>query len=138
MRRHEKYPDTDIFTYENVNPKNRITGDCEIRAIAKATKLSWNKVVQSLADIGIETGCSPFVVNAYGLFLERKGFKKRPQPRHLDNTKYTLREFILEHPKGRYVINMPHHVTVVVDGKNYDIWDCTKSSSKIGNYWEKH
>lgn len=138
MRRKDKYPNTDIFTYKNVNPKKRITGDCEIRAIAKATKLSWEEVVRRLAEIGIETGYCPFVKESYGLLLERCGFKKKPQPRHLDNTKYTLREFVKEHPRGRYVVNMPHHVTVVVNGKNYDIWDCTKSCRKIGNYWVKH
>lgn len=137
MKRQDKYPNTNIFTYENINPKNRITGDCEIRAIAKATKMSWEKVVCGLAEIGIETGYSPFVVESYGLFLERQGFKKMRQPRHLDRTKYTLREFIAEHPRGVYVVNMPNHLTVVVNGKNYDIWDCTKSSRKIGNYWAK-
>lgn len=138
MRRKDKYPNTDIFTYKNVNPKKRITGDCEIRAIAKATNMSWEAVVRGLAEIGIETGYCPFVKESYGLLLERCGFKKKPQPRHLDNTKYTLREFVREHPRGRYVVNMPHHVTVVVNGKNYDIWDCTKSTRKIGNYWVKH
>ena len=137
MRRRDKYPDTDIFVYENINPKNRITGDCEIRAIAKAMKISWEEVARGLVEIGVETGYSPFVKEAYDLFLTRNGFKRMSQPRHLNNTKYTLREFIKEHPRGTYVVNMPSHVTVVVNGKNYDIWDCTKSYKKIGNYWEK-
>lgn len=137
MRRQEKYPNTDIFTYQNINPKKRITGDCEIRAIAKATKMSWEAVVKGLAEIGIETGYSPFVKKAYDLFLTRNGFKRMPQPRHLDNTKYNLKEFIAEHPRGIYVVDMPNHVTVVVNGKNYDIWDCTKVNRKVGNYWKK-
>lgn len=27
MRRQDKYPDSKWFTYNNINPKNRITGD---------------------------------------------------------------------------------------------------------------
>ena len=137
MRRKEKYPNTDIFTYENVNPKKRITGDCEIRAIARATKLSWEAVVRGLCEVGIETGYSPFVKKAYDLFLTRNGFVRMPEPRHSDNTKYSLREFVLAHPRGTYVVNMAHHVTVVVNGKNHDIWDCTRFGGKVGNYWKK-
>lgn len=136
MRRQDKYPDTEYFHYENVNPKNRFTGDCVYRAIAKAMGWTWTKTVKALTDQALETGYCPNSVENYSRFLQAYGFEKHPQPRHDDRTKYTLREFINEHKTGTYVVNMPGHTTVVVDGKNIDIWDCSRSRSKIGNFWE--
>ena len=34
MNRKDKNPTTNWFLYNNVNPKNKINGDCVIRAIA--------------------------------------------------------------------------------------------------------
>ena len=39
MRRQDKYPETKWFIYDNVNPKNKITSDCVIRAITKAFEI---------------------------------------------------------------------------------------------------
>ena len=36
MKRQDKYQDTDYFKFYNANPKNRLAGDCVIRAIATA------------------------------------------------------------------------------------------------------
>ena len=35
---------TNWFTYNNVNPKNKINGDCVIRAIANAMNKTWDEV----------------------------------------------------------------------------------------------
>ena len=39
MTRQQKYPETGTFHYHNQNPKNRLTGDCIIRAISRAMEL---------------------------------------------------------------------------------------------------
>lgn len=36
----------------NANPKNRKTGDCVIRAIARATNQSWETVYAALCELG--------------------------------------------------------------------------------------
>ena len=136
-KRQQKYPNTATFKYENRNPKGRITGDCEMRAISCALGKDWCEVVRELAELACETAYCPFISDNYNIYLERNGFKKMPQPRHSDGTKYTLAEFIAEHKTGVYVVNMPHHLTVVKAGKCHDIWDCSKSSRRIGNYWKK-
>lgn len=136
-KRQQKYPNTATFKYDNRNPKGRITGDCEMRAISGALGKDWCEVVRGLAELACETGHSPFVAENYGLYLERHGFKKYKQPRHDDGTKYTLKEFIEEHKRGTFVVNLPSHLTVVKAGKCHDIWDCTKSSKRVGNYWGK-
>lgn len=149
MRRQDKYPNTDIFHYLNVNPKNRFTTDCVIRAIAtalvaktggslendKLCKDMWRVVLDDMAEIACNTGYFPTNKKCYEKYLKQHGFLKYGQPRHLDNTKLTLKEFMDGHKSGTYVIHLPHHLTVVVDGVNYDIYDCTKFDSRVGIFW---
>jgi hypothetical protein len=133
MRRQDRFPDTKIFKYHNQNPHNRITTDCVTRAISFALDIPYNDVVMEIAEFQCKTG---FVIEEReDLLLKAHGFSMQPMLRHDDGTKYTLKEFIEEHHKGTYLVRMPHHLTVVKDGVNYDIWDCTRSSRKIGNYW---
>ena len=90
-----------------------------------------------MAELACETGYCPNYDDNFNLYLERNGFKKHKQPRHDDNTKYTLAEFINEPLSGTYVVNLPHHLTVVKAGKCHDTWDCTKLDSRVGNFWCK-
>lgn len=132
--RQNKYPDTNIFKYHNQNPHNRITGDCMVRAISFATGIPYNQVVMDLAKFHCETGYDGNYSEAK--FLERTyGIPKQSQLRHSDNTKFTVKDFIKRFPKGTYILRMPSHMTVVKDGINYDIWDCTKDKRKVGIYW---
>ena len=70
MRRQIKYPNTQVFTYNNVNPKNKITGDCVYRTLSLAMDKSYNEVVMELAKFHCETGYEPTC--EYGKFLEKK------------------------------------------------------------------
>ena len=54
--RMEKYPTTSTFVYNNVNPKNRITGDCVFRAFALAMEQDYNTTVMEMAELMCKTG----------------------------------------------------------------------------------
>lgn len=135
MKRQEKYPDHEHFTFYNANPHNRITSDCVIRALSTALDIPYNQVVMDMARLQCETGFDPSTPKTYTKYLERHGWIKCIQPRHHDNTKYTVKEFVDQHPTGTYLINMAGHITALKDGKIYDIWDCYKYGKKIGNYF---
>ena len=152
MRRQDKNPNTPTFTYLNANPHNRFTTDCVVRAIATAmcanqleTDINWQKLVkdmwyvvlESLNEITEQTGFMYDEPDGYSKYLTKVGFKKMPQPRYANGTKMTLAEFVAKHPKGTYLVHLPHHLTVVVNGKHYDTWNWTRSSRRVGNYWEK-
>jgi hypothetical protein len=47
----KKYPDTDTFRFNNVNPKSRIGSDCVIRAIALVTGESWEQTMRGLTEL---------------------------------------------------------------------------------------
>ena len=133
----KKPANTTTYKFENRNPKGRRTTDCVVRAISKATDKDWCDVLMALATISCETGYMLNETKGYGIYLERLGFKKQKQPRKIDNTKYTLSEFIRLHKTGTYLVHLPHHLTVVKNGKCYDTWNCSKSSRRVGNYWAK-
>ena len=142
MKRQDKYPDTSTFHYYNANPKNRITGDCVIRAICVACEVPYNQVVMDLAKIQCETGYD-YGGKGTDILLKQYGWTKMNQPRKIDNTKYTGKEFCSiiqdeENDKNinRIVANIGgHHIVAIINGKVWDIWDSTDGC--IGNYWIK-
>lgn len=153
--RQEKYPERKWFTYKNMNPKNRITGDCVIRAIALALEQDYNKTLKEIVEVQLKTGYMIDTKECYGRYLESKGWIKCKQPRWYDNTKWTGREFCdkLQQYLGdhevegaewdcgviiepRIIANIGgHHLTAIIDGKITDHWDCSRGT--IGNYWIK-
>lgn len=138
MTRQEKYPETRTFHYHNANPKNRITGDCRIRAIAVACEVPYNTVVMDLAKIQCDTGYDQCTNHGIDILMKQYGWTKHKQPRKADNTKYTGKEFCLRlaDKRVRYVANIGgNHIVAIVDGKVNDIWDSTGGC--IGNYWTK-
>lgn len=145
MNRQQKYPDTTTFHYHNQNPKNRITTDCVIRAISTATEIPYNQVVMELAKLQCETGYDDGDSKLYDKYLQSKGWIKKHQPRKLENTKYTGKEFCREvyegttWGEGDYTRIVAHiggnHVVAIIDGKVWDIWNSTDGC--IGNYWVK-
>ena len=145
MTRQQKYPETSTFHYHNQNPHNRITTDCVIRAISTATEIPYNQVVMELAELQCKTGYDDGDHKLYDLYLKEKGWIKRKQPRKLDNTKFTGKEFCealqedYDYALGRTKRIVAHiggnHVVAIVDAQVWDIWDSTGGC--IGNYWEK-
>lgn len=158
MKREERYQDTDTFVYYNANPKNRITGDCVIRALCTAMDEPYEKVYRELFEFSMNNKYMLNDKKCYEKWLESKGWKKKPQPRKWDNTKYTGKEFCEELQDGvpsgngnysRILAKIGgHHIVAIIDKpflypngvvghshKVYDIWDSTNGC--IGNYWVK-
>lgn len=140
MRRQQKYKNTSTFCYYNANPKNKITGDCVIRALSSGMNIPYNDLYKELFDFSIKCGYMLNDKKCYERFLISKGWTKVKQPRKDDNTKYTGKEFCKE--IQNYTFNYPeriiahiggHHVVAIVDGVINDIWD--SSSKCIGNYY---
>ena len=153
MKRTDKYPETSTFMYYNANPKNRITGDCWLRAICSGLEEDYNEVLKEMVQVQIETGYELSCDKAVDKYLASKGWIKHKQPRKDDNTKYTGSEWC-EHLSindkkgkiGNIICNIGgHHMAVIKptnhgDGINcrYKVLDIWNSSYKcIGNYWTK-
>lgn len=121
------------FRFYNENPKSLVSAsDCVVRAIAKATGISWDEVYQNLCLIGLRVKDMPSSKRVYRQYLNNIS-KMEKQPWN-GNRKYTLTEFAEEFNRGTYVVSIANHLTVVIDGFIYDTWDCSQYT--VGNYWE--
>ena len=109
------------YERRNVNPKNRKTGDCVIRALTVATGKPYEEIYKELFDISLATGYILTEKRVEDRLLERYGFIKHKQPRKGDNTKYTIGEVDELADDEIIVIRCAHHLTVVVSGTLVDI-----------------
>ena len=107
------------YRYLNQNKYKRHINDCTIRAISLATNKSWNDTYKELAD----------AARRKGMMMDSKVFIEEYLDRKFDRTCHyskTVGEFMKEFPYGTYLISMPNHLTVVINGVNYDTFDTTK------------
>ena len=139
-KRKAHYPETSTFHWYNANQKGKLDGDCVFRAMATVLDTTWEEAVRDMCEMSIKTG---YCINGrknIAKYLESKGFVKQAQPRDYDNSKITIKQFLLENKtwlKGKklFVNAGSGHVAAIVDGKIWDTWDSTWT--KIGNYWIK-
>ena len=132
--RQQKYPITDTFRYHNANIKGRVTTDCVIRAICTALNQTWENTLMEMVELSIKTGYMLDDKKTIELYLASKGYAKQRQLKHLNGKKYTGKEFCKEYNEGTYLIMIGgHHISVVIEGRVHDIWDCTDNC--VGNYW---
>ena len=116
------------FVKENVNPKNRKTGDCVIRAIAKAEGKEWVEVFDSLVEIARKRCSVPNSPDAYEQYLKKYETVKVMYTREDGKKKRYLAGEVCGWD-GVYVISLANHLTTVVDGALYDTWDCSQKSA---------
>lgn len=125
------------YEYNNVNPKNRKTGDCSTRALVGTLGITYQKA--------LELQCAEAIKRCYGItdkqimegILKQFGYVKMKQPRKPDNRKYLvceLDEILTEKQmhEGVFVTVAGHH-TCIKDGVIQDIWDC--GDYTVGNYY---
>lgn len=118
----------------NKNPKQwKHEGDCVIRAIATAESKDWKETYQELVEYGLKCCRVINSKNCYEKLLKKHGWIKMPQPKHSDNSKYTVAELIKMHPDELLLITMRRHITVAVKGNLLDTWNC--SEQYVSNYF---
>ena len=115
-----------MFIKENVNPKRK-TSDCVIRAIAKVFNKDWIVVFDELVAIARRKFTIPSDKIVYEEYLknyttinvktEDEGCRKR----------LTVADVCCM--RGAYIVSIANHMTVVIDGNIYDLWDCSNSSA---------
>lgn len=122
-----------MYVYFNPNPKNKLVGDCVIRAISKVTGLSWDETYLSVCMCGYDSKDMPSSNDVWGSFLISKGFKRYLLPDTCPYC-YTVKDFCDNHPVGVFLLATGSHVVAVEDGDYYDAWD---SGNEVPMYyWE--
>lgn len=116
-----------MYKYYNANAKKQVVNDCVVRAISVAEHLSWDEAYQKLSKLAQREGTLLDDMQFVEKYLDKK------YNRVCYNSK-TLGRFMTEHSKGRYLVTMPGHITVIIDGVLYDTFDCRKR--KIWCAWK--
>lgn len=128
------------WVYLNLNPYEKKTGDCVVRALAYATGQTWDRTYWQLAELGYERAEMPSWNATWWEFLKRKGFRRYVIPDTCPDC-YTVDDFCKDHPRGIYVLLIPHssenagHVVTIENGNAYDTWDSTHETPLV--YWRK-
>lgn len=122
------------YRFYNANPSKKLVGDCVIRAISKASGLSWKTVHMLTAIESNEENDIQNSNSVCGAVLRDLGFRKYPIPNTCPDC-YTIRDFCYDHPYGTYVLATGSHVVAVEDGDYYDSWDSGDEVPIV--YWRK-
>ena len=117
----------------NPNPSKKSVGDCVIRAICKVTGLNWYEVYDLICNKGRELNDMPSANSVWASVLKDLGFKRYSIPNSCPDC-YTVRDFCLDHPYGKYILATGTHAVAVSFGNLYDNWD---SSNEIPIYYFK-
>lgn len=120
-----------MFIYTNTNPIGKKTGDCVIRAISILTDTSWEEVYIELCMEGLLQADMPNANSVWGSYLRGLGYKRESIPNTCPDC-YTIGDFAIDHPYGKYAVCTGTHVVAVVDGDILDAWD---SSREIPAYY---
>lgn len=109
-----------IFVYYNRNPNGETIGDCVIRAISLASNIDYVEIENKLYHLSELYECDRFCICCYRYLLD--DVFKYPE---VECEGMTIKEFAKEYPHGRFIVRMEGHLSTVIDGKCYDIFDCT-------------
>lgn len=128
------------FCYYQPNKKDLKdeVGDCQIRAFSKVLNLTWLEAFDMTIPICRE-------LQTYTIFdcdlkktkkaMDKLGFSYIGISNKKGSKRPTVDGFAKDHPTGRYIVTIAHHVVAVVDGKYYDTWDSGEKS--LYGYYEK-
>ena len=122
-----------VYVEENLNPDGKKIGDCGVRAIAKATCKAYESIEEELIELLREIKFRNYA-NIYTEYNNRRSVNKLSFPAKKGCKRMDAETFARTHPTGRYVLNLAHHMVACVDGKIYDIWDCSKKC--VYSAWE--
>lgn len=122
------------YRYLNLNPDNIDTQDCVVRAISLLLGKDWEEVYLGICAEGLLQKKMPMTDTVWGDYLRKKGYYLTRLPTHCPVC-YSVNDFAIDHPYGRFLLKVDEHVVTVVNGYYYDTWDSGQQIALY--YWRK-
>jgi hypothetical protein len=123
----------------NVNPKNRKTGDCAVRAICNVLDIPYGDAIDLCAKYAKETCYGITGKQVVELVLKDFGYVKMKQPKKPDGKKYQVREMdailTAKQMEQGVLVTVANHHTCIKHGCIEDIWN--RGGKSVGNYYIK-
>lgn len=107
------------FVYYNQNPDGDKENDCVTRAISLARGIPYKEIRKKLFHTAKLLDSEKLTVYCYSFLIE-KVLECEP----VRCRGFTVNEFASMHPYGVYLVRMEGHITTIIDGEIFDIWDC--------------
>lgn len=107
------------YKYLNMNPHNLDVEDCSVRTISSLENIPWNSAYKKLSNFARKRGLMMDSVEAVEEYLDT--FYDR-----IPIKEKTVGQFVKNHKTGKYAITMSNHITALIDGTNYDIWNSSR------------
>ena len=99
------------------------------RAITLASGLCYFDIAKKLQLTAQLMDCEKLCVCCYDFLIENVlMFRKVEIDRGM-----TVGDFAEQHPRGIFLLRMEQHITTLIDGKIYDLWD--SSDKEISHAW---
>jgi len=111
-----------VYRYFNPNPRGKRVIDCTIRAIAKATDMTWDDVYIQLFLKGFEMKDMMASNAVWSAYLLDRGFSRATIPDTCPDC-YTVKDFAWDNPRGTFILGTGSHAICVEDGDYFDSWD---------------
>lgn len=110
------------YIFYNPNPMGKHVTDCSIRMLCRLLNLSWLEAFDIVTSICRKEYCMPSSDKVWSTVLFANGYSKHVIPEDIP-IGYTVKDFCIDHPVGKYAIKTSGHVIAVVDGDYYDSFD---------------
>lgn len=118
------------YEFFNINPLNRIEEDCVCRAISLALEEDYYTIEKKLYLIAELFECERLCVCCYRFLLDNVYNLMRYE----DYKGMYIKDFASINPYGTFLIRIDGHLTCLIDGVIYDLWDCLEE--KIDLIWK--
>ena len=106
----------------NENPQGLRVGDCVIRAISLITQKDWYDVYIDLSVKGMQMADTIDSNRVWMAYLKEQGFKIKSLV-DLCPDCYTVKDFCMDNPTGKYLLATGSHIVAIINGNYYDTWD---------------
>lgn len=123
-----------MYKYYNPNPDRNLVGDCVIRAISKLTEQDWETTYIDIVLQGFLMKDMPSSNSVWAAYLKDNGYSVYIIPNTCPDC-YTIKDFCIDFPQGKYLLAMGSHVVAVENGDYYDTWDSGMETPIY--YWTK-
>lgn len=118
------------YEFLNLNPLNEIEEDCVCRAISLALEEDYELIKRKLELVAELFECEMLCQCCYRFLLDSVYDLQRVE----DLKGIKIRDFVDCNPYGTYLIRIEGHLTCIVDGTLFDLWDCL--DEKIDILWK--
>jgi len=107
-----------MYKYLNMNPLSLLEEDCVNRAISLASGMSYAEIQDKLYYVSRLLGLPYNCICSYSFLLDDIFLFSR-----VNGSGITIGEFAYENPYGVYLVRAKGHLTCIINGVIYDIFD---------------